>query len=98
LDAANGFDIMNNPWIGLPETPPYVLPQDQVSTSWQLGAFNANSIPEPFIGNPATASLILLNLNPSDDPLDPITHQDPQFRAALMGNCVIKRRIILFTR
>jgi hypothetical protein len=79
---------MNNPWTELPKTPPYILPQDRGSTSWQIGAFNEKSIPEPFIGNPTTASLILLNLNPSDDPQDPATHREPRFRAALMGNLI----------
>lgn len=79
LHAIICFEIMNNPWIELPETPPYILRQYRESTSWRIDAFNGNSIPEPFIGNPATASLILLNLNPSDDPQDPATHRTRSF-------------------
>lgn len=79
---------MDNPWSNLPVARPYVL---QMDADWMFrqnerAFFNIASIPEPFIGNPRTATVVLLNLNPSDDSSDLIAHAEPQFRQALFRN------------
>lgn len=45
-----------------------------------------DSIPEPFIGNPFTAKLVLLGLNPGHSDDDPISYGDPAFRDAMLLN------------
>jgi len=83
---------MRNVWLDLPSTTPYVLEIDREAidsyNAKTAGAtkINVESIPEPFIGNPASATVILLNLNPGDSPHDPKAHADPDFRAAIIGN------------
>jgi len=44
------------------------------------------SIPEPFIGNPESAKVVLLNLNPGHSENDTKAHSDPDFREAMMRN------------
>lgn len=44
------------------------------------------SIPEPFIGNPKSAKVVLLSLNPGDSEDDAKAHSDPDFRNAMMRN------------
>ena len=87
---------MVNPWRALPSTAPHVLPQDRL----KVEAFNAKLpptslyklevetvIPEPFIGAVTSAPVVVLQLNPGLDPaIDPDSHADPQFRAALFAN------------
>ena len=64
-----------NPWIDLPEEPPYVLPLDRpyveafnrhVGNDYQL---RLNLLPEPFIGN-KRAPVVLLNRNPGFRPAE----------------------------
>lgn len=83
---------MRNLWLDLPQTSPYVLQIDRDA----IDAFaakavgekklNLRSIPEPFIGNPFSASVILLNLNPGDSADDAKAHADPAFREAMLRN------------
>ena len=84
---------MRNPWSELPLGPRYVLPCDcrgiaslneRTASKGKSSAINDQSIPEPFIGNPRSATVILLNLNPGDSAEDPNTHRDRQFREALL--------------
>ena len=44
------------------------------------------SIPEPFIGNPQSARVVLLNLNPGHSDDDAKAHADPLFGEAMMTN------------
>lgn len=60
---------MRNPWLELASAPPYVLPGDREpidrlakKTVDRTHAINLGSIPEPFIGIPETASVVLLSL------------------------------------
>lgn len=85
-----------NPWLGLPQTSPFVLPMD----AYAIGshncsceqkpefAFNVTDVlPEPFIGDAQNASVIILQLNPGFDPLaDPPAHADKKFRTSLLAN------------
>lgn len=86
---------MENPWLALPETSPFVLPQDRA----QIEAYNAKLpeasprrilidelLPEPFIGSVATAPVIVLQLNPGFDESNFDSHAATAFRAALDAN------------
>jgi hypothetical protein len=83
---------MQNPWSGLPSRSPYVLDIDRAS----IDKYNAghkdgkkvivDSIPEPFIGNPPSAKVVLLNLNPGHSCCDAKAHSDAAFREAMMRN------------
>lgn len=84
---------MQSPWSKLKPTPPYVLAEDRVDINKLLEkqldptyAINLNSIPEPFIGLPELATVILLNLNPGDGDGDKVAHADPAFREAMFCN------------
>jgi hypothetical protein len=48
--------------------------------------FKVESIPEPFIGNPDSATVVLLSGNPYDSVEDPATHKIPAFRNAMRSN------------
>ena len=60
---------MENPWIDLPDSPPFVLSDEYDS----IRSFNEKTneiqkirlelIPEPYLGNP-NSPIVLLNLNP----------------------------------
>jgi hypothetical protein len=83
---------MRNPWLELPNESPYVLAIDResiarfsVRTAGEH-RLNVGTIPEPFIGSPEVAKVILLNLNPGDAPEDEANHRDPVFRRALISN------------
>ncbi|MDZ4821488.1 MAG: hypothetical protein SGJ20_21205 [Planctomycetota bacterium] len=86
---------MNNPWLNLPESSPFVLDCDMENVE----KFNSrlpldsptrlhidNVISEPFVGAVSTASLIILQLNPGSDDTNVASHGDPAFRKALLGN------------
>jgi hypothetical protein len=83
---------LHNPWLELPQESPYVLSIDRGSIARRNARvaaehrINDGSIPEPFIGNPEIATVILLNLNPGDSPQDQAAHRDPAFRRALIRN------------
>ena len=84
-----------NPWLALPSSPPYVLPDDRTCVE----AFNAklpsdspyrikieDVIPEPFVGTVKTAPVVVLQLNPGFSCRDPASHANPEFRTALISN------------
>jgi hypothetical protein len=93
---------MENPWLELRDASPYVLECDQVGINYlnekatPQTKINFESIPEPFIGNPETATVILLNLNPGDSPHDAKAHADTGFRAAMIHNLRHKPQEYLF--
>lgn len=80
---------MQNPWLHLPLVPPYVLPDDYQ----RLVDFNnrakpdykivMDSLPEPFVGDPRRAKVILLCGNPGDADIDRRWHRDRRFTEAL---------------
>lgn len=87
---------MENPWLNLPEKAPYILPGDCdaiTKLNQKLGAKNKRAslihdeiLPEPYVGNPFTASVVLLNLNPGFEESDRKRHRDPEFRQAALAN------------
>jgi len=83
---------VQNPWSELPGQSPYVLATDGGSID-KYNKLKKNdhkiiveSIPEPFIGNPRSAKVVLLNLNPGHSEDDAKAHSDPDFRQAMMRN------------
>jgi len=84
---------MQNPWLELStESERYVLEMDRDA----ILRFNARvnptcrvvveSIPEPFIGNPESARVVLLLLNPGHDDSDHESHRVKTFKRALIQN------------
>lgn len=75
---------MNNPWISLPKTPPYVLASDASllqrfnATAAERHRFDLSLFPEPFFGVPS-APVVVLNLNPGWSPGDAAVHADHRF-------------------
>ena len=63
---------MDNPWIRLPQSPPFVLQEDRSAIdrfnarATELHQIHLELIPEPFLGRP-DAPIVLLNLNPGFD-------------------------------
>jgi hypothetical protein len=84
---------VRNPWLQLPERPPYVLADDQAL----VDVFNRNAsvdhaihvkhLPEPFLGRP-DAPLVVLGLNPGHNPLDYRWHIEPEFVRRSRANLV----------
>lgn len=64
---------MENPWLQVSVKDSVILDVDRAAISQfnqskrnAVNRINDASIPEPFIGNPDSARLVLLNLNPGD--------------------------------
>jgi hypothetical protein len=83
---------MENPWFMLHEQPPYELEIDRAAIEQYnkkkkpAHRIDTSLIPEPFIGNPKMAKLVLLNLNPGWDAYDAESHTNPNFKAAMLRN------------
>jgi hypothetical protein len=83
---------MTNPWTNLRVDNPYILDIDKES----VAAFSRSvsndrkldteSIPEPFIGNPETARVVLLGLNPGHSEEDETAHKRAKFKDVLFRN------------
>lgn len=89
----NSYAAVRNPWTELPTQSPYVLDIDRASIEkYNRSRLNADqkvvpeSIPEPFIGDPRSARVVLLNLNPGHSKDDAKAHADPDFRKAMIHN------------
>ena len=83
----------DNPWRKLPKQPPYVLMSDDVAfvrhhnrIASPKHRIQENSLPEPFIGNPNSAKLVLLNLNPGHDGSVETDHGRPEIKDAIFDN------------
>jgi hypothetical protein len=84
---------MDNPWLNLKlAKPPFVLDCDldfvEDHNKWAGPDHKImdHSIPEPFIGNPDTATLVLLRLNAGHGPNDETDHKRANIRAAMPQN------------
>jgi hypothetical protein len=82
-----------NPWAELTEqTVHYILACDQHHITQHNDAVRPDyriierSIPEPYIGNPLTAQVVLLGLNPGHSDADAQDYARADFRAALFNN------------
>jgi hypothetical protein len=84
---------VQNPWLGLPSKSPYILEIDRESIDRYNESrhiedrrINLGSVPEPFIGNPDSAKVVLLGLNPGDSDDDWRAHSHVEFNKALFQN------------
>jgi len=84
---------MQNPWLELNSSgPPYVLEIDREyvrrhnERSPPEHQLMVNAIPEPFIRDPGTAKVVLLNLNPGYDATVERNHSRPEIRDAIFRN------------
>jgi len=88
-----------NPWRSISLIPPYIAEGDEE----QIRRYNnltgdkdrqviLDSIPEPFIGNPESARLVLLGLNPGHSDADSEWHSRQDFRNAMIDNLHNKSR------
>jgi len=74
---------LENPWRVLPEQPPYILPADREvlrSSGKDPAQLRLNLLPMPFLGDPRTASVVLLALNPGYHPRDDVDILDSTYR------------------
>ena len=81
---AEMLDQRVNPWLDLPVSPPYVLPEDLAVLRRYpraLASLVFAGPPGPFIGNPSSARVILLSLGIPDSmraiSMPPATRPDP---------------------
>jgi hypothetical protein len=87
---------MNNPWEGLPKTAPFVLKDDrgvidELNAKFCEGGkekslIQSDILPVPYVGNPFTASVILLTLNPGFHVEDLEHYAKEEFRTACSDN------------
>jgi hypothetical protein len=84
---------MHNPWLELPAESPYILEMDREAIERYNRSVHSEQtrvivepIPEPFIGNPQSARVVLLNLNPGHSEDDAKAQSDSAFRNAMMHN------------
>jgi len=82
-----------NPWVSLRQSPPYILNKDREAIkdfnkkcSKRKYLIRIRSLPEPFIGNPHTATVIFLSLNPSHNRADQTWHRKRIFKRAVRSN------------
>lgn len=81
-----------NPWYALPQSPPFVLPEDAVQihsrnskTKKSPFKLHLDLYPEPYVGD-RSAPVVLLSLNPGYDATDPETHQRSDFAKLARAN------------
>lgn len=78
---------MKNPWLRLPQAPPYVYALDEepiqnlYSSSDPKEKLHLECFPEPYLGR-VDAPVVLLGLKPGFDEGDPAAHRDTAFAAA----------------
>lgn len=69
-----------NPWLKLPDTPPYVLPEDAAvfaHPKFKDEGYNFDAFPDPYVGNLDRAAVVFLSLNPglTDDDIHVTPHK-----------------------
>ena len=89
---SEAFSRGDNPWRCLPEHPRYVLTADEEFVQRHnrhappKHTIQVNALPEPFIGDPNSAKLVLLNLNPGYKPSVDAHHGRPEIKEAIFRN------------
>jgi len=70
MDTSFNSTMIINPWLRLPSEPPYVLDIDKddikefnLATSYSDYQIRTGIPPEPYLGDPINAPVMLLNLN-----------------------------------
>jgi hypothetical protein len=91
--AMDGRMRIQNPWTDIQRDGRFVLEIDREDVEHYNEKklkphhkVDTSLIPEPFIGNPKSAKLVLLSLNPGLEEGDAEAHARPDFRAAMIGN------------
>jgi hypothetical protein len=84
---------MQDPWLELPGQSPHILEMDREAIDRYNHAVHnddekviVESVPEPFLGKPTTAKVVLLSLNPGHSKDDAEAYSDADFRQAMMHN------------
>jgi len=81
---AGACTTIANPWLELPTSAPYVLPEDGAAieafnrTAQTATRYDLTLLPEPFLGR-TDAPVVVLCLNPGWSPDGPIGHKEPNF-------------------
>jgi hypothetical protein len=81
---------LENPWLKIPRSAPFILPSDRDAISSFHDIVNnadqlkLNLLPIPYLGLP-TAPIVLLNLNSGYHPLDDTLQSTSAFKRALRG-------------
>jgi hypothetical protein len=83
-------DTIQNPWINLPDTAPYIAPIDKLYVNDSISHLHLEIQPTPYLGNLKSADVVVLALNPGFVPEDLIWYPSPIFtelhRCNLEGN------------
>lgn len=86
-------DTMKNPWLNLNSSgPPYLLEMDREYVQRHNELLHPeqmlmlDAIPEPFIGDPKTAKVVLLNFNPGYDATVAGNHRRSEIKKAIFRN------------
>jgi hypothetical protein len=88
---------MKNPWLALPRRPPFVLPADRAAVLAFNGTTTSSTrlrlglLPTPFLGNPGTARVLVLQLNPGFEDSDTRLNRRHDFVVAARANLRHKR-------
>jgi hypothetical protein len=83
---------MKNPWLALPRRPPFVLPADRAAvlafnrTTTSSSRLRLGLLPTPFLGNPRTARVLVLQLNPGFEDSDTRLNHQHDFVVAARAN------------
>src|SRR5258708_35888826 len=87
-----------NPWLELPESPPYVLPDDLAILRRfpsAMGKLVFAGMPGPFVGNPLTARVLLLALHPGFVDSDIEAAENQAIQGPWRGALPLRGRAIL---
>lgn len=90
---------MKNPWLDLPEEAEFVTAADRPYVDAFNRSVRAHSalrlrldlVPEPWMGNPRRARVLLLALNPGFTPDDRKWHAKPGYRQAALANARLEK-------
>lgn len=72
---------VRNPWLDLPESPPYIAEIDSglLSPLVQTCDLKLDLLPQPWTGNPSVAEVFMLALNPGFSPEDYVQLRDTDY-------------------
>ena len=72
-------DTIQNPWIDLPKTAPYIAPVDRLYINESIKHLHLDIQPTPYLGNLNDAEVVVLALNPGFRADDVVTYHEPLF-------------------
>src|SRR4051812_9273320 len=84
---------IKNPWreISIANPPRYILKDDEAAikkadSGERFCDLQLQLLPEPFVGDPTKAHVVILQLNPGYHTEDDHRHQKPEFQRAALAN------------